>query len=232
MISFIDISNHQGKDGLNLSSVLPSVDAVVCKATEGVGFVDKYCDKFVQTCRKAGKPWGFYHFGRNNDPAKEAAFFINNTVNYFKEGIPILDWEDNQSVAWVNEFVRVVHSMTGVWPWIYSNAWCFNKGGVEANCGRWVAGYPLTVNRDPKYGLSNEMPYEVDGLVCAWQFTSTGRIAGYKGDLDCNVFYGDESAWGRYAGRGTSDAGGDGDGGHVEVSTLENDEYRITIERK
>lgn len=39
MTNFIDISNHQGRDGLNLSSVLPSVGAVVCKATEGIGFV-------------------------------------------------------------------------------------------------------------------------------------------------------------------------------------------------
>lgn len=232
MLSFIDISNHQGKDGLSLSAVLPRVDAVVCKATEGLDFVDSYCDRFVQTCRRAGKPWGFYHFARNGDPSKEAAFFINSTVNYFGEGIPILDWEDGQSVGWVNEFVRLVHGQTGVWPWIYANPWRFNQGGVESNCGRWVAGYPLAVNRDAGYGLDHEMPYETDGLVCAWQFTSTGRVSGYSGDLDCNVFYGDESGWSRYAGCVSPDDGGDGVGGNVEVSTLENDEYRITIERK
>lgn len=239
MIGFIDISNHQGKDGLNLSSVLPSVGAVVCKATEGTGFVDKYCDRFVQTCRKAGKPWGFYHFARNNAPVKEAAFFLNNTINYFGEGIPILDWEDGQSVAWVNEFVRTIHNQTGVWPWIYGNAWRFNQGGVEAGCGRWVAGYPLTMNRDPEYGLTHECPYPVDGLMCAWQFTSTGRVSGYSGNLDCNVFYGDTSAWRAYALGDNASSGGDagsGSGSDGDVSgsvqTLENDEYRVTIERK
>ena len=43
MLHFIDISNHQ--KGMDLSKVLPSVGGVVCKATEGVGYVDAYCDK-------------------------------------------------------------------------------------------------------------------------------------------------------------------------------------------
>lgn len=240
MLSFIDVSNHQGRDGISLSSLLPHVGAVVCKATEGTSFVDAYCDGFVQTCRRAGKPWGFYHFARHDAPKKEASFFLNNTVNYFGEGIPILDWEDGQSVGWVNEFVRLIHDQTGVWPWVYANPWRFNQGGVEPNCGRWVAGYPLATNRDPEYGLEHECPYKLDsGLMCAWQFTSTGRVSGYSGNLDCNVFYGDTSAWSAYAhgdnasggGNGGSN-GGSGDDVPASVQTLENDTYKVTIERK
>lgn len=249
MISFIDISNHQGRDGISLSSLLPHVGAVVCKATEGTGFVDRYCDGFVQTCRRAGKPWGFYHFNGLDDAKREASYFLNNTINYFGEGIPILDWEyivlDDgdtylQPVSWVNEFVRVIHDQTGVWPWIYSNAWCFNQGGVEPNCGRWVAGYPLTTNRDPEYGLTHDCPYRLDsGLMCAWQFTSTGRITGYSGNLDCNVFYGDTSAWSAYVHGDNASSGidagiGSGSDGDVSdsVQILENDDYKVTIERK
>ena len=139
----------------------------------------------------------------------------------------------------MNEFVRLIHDQTGVWPWVYANPWRFNQGGVEPNCGRWVAGYPLSVNRDATYGLDNPMPYEVDGTVCAWQFTSTGRVTGYSGNLDCNVFYGDTSAWSAYAhGDNTSGGGnggsnsGSGDDVPASVQTLENDEYRVTIERK
>lgn len=248
VISFIDISNHQGRDGLKLSSVLPSVGGVICKATEGTGYVDPYCDGFVQTCRKANKPWGFYHFNGLGGAKEEAAYFLNNTVNYFGEGIPILDWEYIYSngngyirpVSWVNEFVRMIQGQTGVWPWIYGNAWLFNQGGVEPNCGRWVAGYPLVTNRDPEYGLSHDCPYRLDsGLMCAWQFTSTGRVSGYSGNLDCNVFYGDTSAWRAYvAGDNASSGGttgsGSGSAGSVSgsVQTLENDDYKVTIERK
>ena len=79
MLRFIDVSNHQGRAGMDLSRVLPCVGGVVCKATEGVGFVDAYCDPFVQTCRAAGKPWGFYHFAREASPKEEFAYFLNNT---------------------------------------------------------------------------------------------------------------------------------------------------------
>ena len=33
-----------------------------------------------------------------------------------------------------------------------------------------------------------------------WQWTSSGRITGYKGNLDCDAFYGDEVTWVKYAG--------------------------------
>lgn len=43
----IDISNHQA--GLDLAKV--SADFVICKATEGTGFVDPYCNGFIQRAK-------------------------------------------------------------------------------------------------------------------------------------------------------------------------------------
>ena len=37
-----------------------------------------------------------------------------------------------------------------------------------------------------------------------WQWTSSGRLNGYGGNLDCNVFYGDVSTWDAYVGKSTS----------------------------
>ena len=37
-----------------------------------------------------------------------------------------------------------------------------------------------------------------------WQWTSSGRLNGYNGNLDCNVFYGDRSTWDAYVGKSTS----------------------------
>ena len=227
MIQFIDVSNHQGRAGMDLSKVLPSVGGVVCKATEGVGYVDAYCDKFVQTCIKAGKPWGFYHFGRNGNATEEAKFFHKNCLNYFGEGIPVLDWEADQSVEWVNTFVRAIHTWTGVWPWIYGNPWRFEQGDVEPNCGRWAAHYFSDNIRTFAQAEAHERP-KVNGLMCAWQFTSSGRLEGYSGNLDLDLFFGDEDAWHRYA-AGDS---GIGNGSSLGVSTLENESYKVTIERK
>ncbi len=80
----------------------------------------------------------YYHFGRNNDAKAEAEFFRNNTRNYEHHGIPILDWERGQSIAWVNAFVEHYHALTGIWPWVYGNAWRFNQGTVNTNCGRLI----------------------------------------------------------------------------------------------
>ena len=200
-MKFIDISNWQA--GLNVPAVVKNggLGAVIVKATEGLGFVDKSCDGFVQQCISNGIRFGFYHFARNNDAAAEAEFFRNNTKGYEGKGIPVLDWEAGQSIAWVNTFVRRYHELTGIWPWVYGNAWRFNQGTVNTNCGRWVAGYPRNGITDINYGISNACSYPVNnGLICAWQFSSSVRISGYSGNLDGDVFYGDASAWDKYAG--------------------------------
>ena len=224
MLRGIDISSWQA--GLDADAVFPNVDFVLCKATEGVGFVDGYCDSWVQWCRAHGKPWGFYHFAGSNQPVDEAVHFINNTSNYFGGGIPVLDWESDQSVAWVNKFVRKVHEQTGIWPWIYANPWRFNQGGVESNCGRWIASYPDVIRPGLDYD-PGEVP-ETDGLVCCWQYASDGVVPGYAGNLDVNHFFGDGASWNAYAGVPSSV--------HPEAPTdqsvLENGKYRVTIEQK
>ena len=227
MLRGIDISNWQAR--LDADSVFPNVDFVICKATEGIAFVDGYCDSWVQWCRRNGKPWGFYHFANVNSPAMEATHFINNTSNYFGEGVPVLDWEGDQNVDWVNEFVKIVHDQTGIWPWIYANPWRFNQGGVEQNCMRWIASYPDVIRPGLDYD-PGEVP-ETDGLVGCWQYASDGRVPGYAGNLDVNLFFGDEAAWAAYAGLvhnepepSVPETG--------QESVLENDEFRVTIQEK
>ena len=214
-MKFIDISNWQA--GLDVATVVKNggIGGVVVKATEGLGYVDKSCDKFIQQCIKNGIPFGFYHFARNNDAKKEAEFFRKNTSGYEGKGIPVLDWEDDQSVSWVNKFVERYHELTGIWPWVYANPWRFKQGKVNANCGRWVAGYPKNGITDINYGMNNSLPgsYNV-GSVCAWQFSSSVRISGYNGDLDGDVFYGDKEAWKKYAGsKGSGSSGPSGSTG-------------------
>lgn len=223
MLKFIDISNHQG--GISLAALSPSPDAVVCKATEGTYYVDATCDGFVQTAISMGKPFGFYHFASDGNATDEADFFIANCEGYFGRGIPVLDWEGRQSVEWVNAFVRRVHDVKGVWPWIYANPWRFDQGGVEKNCMRWVAEYPPYESPSWLDAESWACP-EADGLVGAWQFCSDGRLKGYDGLLDLDLFYGDSEGWGKYAGRSGVDSS------DKKVSTLENDDYKVTIERK
>ena len=243
MLNFIDISSHQAD--LNLVAVSNSIQGVIAKATEGTSYVNPYCDRHYQQAKNANIMRGFYHFAGRGDPLAEAEFFYRNVLGYLHDGIPVLDWEGvykngklvfEQSVEWVNRFVRQFHSLTGIWPWIYANPWRFNQGGVEQNCARWVASYPEVAHPTFAEAVSWECP-NADGNVVAWQFCSDGRLSGYNANLDCSVYYGDMESWLRYADSnhfGGGIAGSDGGNGSAvdSTETLENENYKITIERK
>lgn len=229
MLNFIDTSNWQG--GYN--PALTGADAVIVKATEGTGYVDPYCDSVIQQAMATGMPWGFYHFAGDDDAISEAVFLLDNCRNYFGQGIPVLDWEGNQGVEWVNAFVEYVHTQTGVWPWIYANPWRFNQGGVNQNCARWVASYPDVAS--PTWGQAQSWDCPAaDGNVVAWQFCSDGAVNGIAGNVDLDLFYGTKEQWQAYA-RGSAnrvDTIGPGSTGVDTPEVLENDTYKVTIERK
>ena len=234
MINFIDISSYQA--GLDLVAVSSSIQGVIVKATEGTSYVNPYCDRHYQQAKSANLLRGFYHFAGSGDPRAEAAFFYRNVIGYLHDGIPVLDWEGNQSVDWVNRFVRQLHNLTGIWPWIYANPWRFNQGSVEPNCARWVASYPEVAHPTFAQAASWKCP-TANGNVVAWQFCSDGRVSGYNSNLDCSVYYGDRESWLRYAGSNALAGGiagggsGNGSAGAPPV-TLENETYKITVERK
>lgn len=203
MLHGIDISNWQ-KD-LKLKNVLPSIDFVICKATEGLIFVDKYCDSWVQEAIKLDLLWGFYHFARNNDPEKEAVFFYDNCKNYFGHGIPVLDIESSSIKSWgtyAQIFTDKVHAMSGVYPIVYTSAAYLNRFArttVPRNCGLWLAGYPT--NDIEKFQPEKKLPYPIGpwNIIAMWQFTSKGRIEGYDNMLDLDYAYMDSAAWKKYA---------------------------------
>lgn len=197
-LHFIDISSYQS--GLDINAVKGQIDGVIVKATEGTGYVSPACDRHFQAAGAAGLLRGFYHFASTGGATAEAEYFVNNTRSYFGQGVPVLDWEGNQSVSWVNEFVARVHALTGVWCWVYANPWRFNQGGVDGNCMRWVASYPQVTS--PSFGTAEgwDAP-AAQGGVGAWQFCSDGRLNGFGGNLDFDLFYGTADQWRAYYGQ-------------------------------
>ena len=204
----IDISNHQGKMDLAVVLKQTATDFVICKATEGTGFVDKYCDKFMVIAQNAKKQIGFYHFARPeyNTARAEADFFVRQTKGYFNKGIPVLDWESagKSNVKWAKEWLDRVYSVTGVKPVIYMSESVVNaynwKAVAEAGYGLWVARY-RDYNIDRNYDMSTCGKKPVVkwwSFYMMWQWTSVGRLNGYSGNLDCNAFYGDRAAWDAY----------------------------------
>lgn len=195
----IDISNWQA--GLQISKL--DVDFVICKATEGLSFVDKYCDGWISHCRKNGIPFGFYHFARENDPRREAEFFYDQCRGYIKAGIPVLDYEveNNDNRAWCEKFLRRFHDLSGIWPLLYISASrCseYNGSWIPSKCGLWVAGYPRCYTE----WISAYCPYNIApwDFAAIWQFTSSLKLSGYNDDLDGDIAYMSTEAWAKYAG--------------------------------
>lgn len=205
----IDISKWQS--GIDLSAV--NADFVIVKATEGIGYVDKSCDGFFQKALSLGKKLGFYHFARpTNDPVREADFFYNNCRGYFGKGIPILDWEsgNTSNVMWAKRWLDRVYQLSGVKPVIYMSESVVNAKNWSAvaaeDYGLWVAKYRDN-NPDYNYNMANagsRPRVKWWKFYCMWQWTSSGRLNGYNGNLDCNVFYGDGKTWDAYVGKSTS----------------------------
>ena len=200
MLKGIDISHHQ--KGIDLGAI--DTDFVICKATEGNGYTDEMCDTFYQKAKSLGKKLGVYHFARpdlGNTAIAEADWFVKETLGYHKEAMLILDWEsgDLSNVSWAKAWLDRVHEKTGVKPLIYmseSPANSYDWSSVaNADYGIWVAKY------GPNNGEPNNPPAVNNwSFIAMWQYTSKGRLQGYGSNLDLNYFYGDTTAWDKYAG--------------------------------
>lgn len=213
----IDISNYQR--GFSLSATNPGF--VIVKATEGLGLVDRCCDWFVQDAIRLGIPFGYYHFARSNDAAREATYFYNQTKNYVGKGIPILDFEVLNSNCWLETWCKTFYQLSGVKPWVYMSSDYINNRGygtpwVKSNCGLWLAGYPRTYMSYPDASC----PYKHAGwTLAAWQFTSSLAMGGMS--VDGDIFYGDREAWDAYAGSSNYSGSGNHPDSLVSGSALD-----------
>lgn len=208
MLNGIDISHWQ--QGLNISKI--KCDFVICKATEGVNFYDSCFEDFMKQAESLGKCMGFYHFAHpeKNSAKAEAQFFYKHTSKYFNKAIPVLDWESSgkANVTWAKQWLDEIYHLTGVKPLIYMSEAVVNSYNwssvANANYGLWVAKY-RDYGIDKNYDMTNAGNKPVVKywkIYAMWQWTSVGRLDGYSGNLDCDVFYGSKEAWNKYAGAG------------------------------
>lgn len=194
----IDISNWQA--GINLAAV--PADFVIAKATQGTGYVSPDCARQVEQARQVGKRFGVYHYVSGGNAVAEANYFVDNCANWVGKGLFCIDWESNENSAWGNEgyleqVVAQVKARTGIPPIIYVQASRYAQVAPVAkrqNCGLWIAQY---ANMNPT-GYQNT-PWNEGAYTCVIrQYSSTGRLPGYGGNLDLNKFYGDGATYDKY----------------------------------
>ena len=196
----IDVSNWQ--KGIDLTKV--PCDFVVVKATEGNYYISEDFERQTEQVIKSGKKLGFYHYANGGDVKEEAEFFINNIKEYIGQGLLVLDWEGGgnplfgkNDFNWCKAWCDHVANKTGVRPIIYIQASAI-KNVTGAGCaGLWVAQYA-----DMNPTGYQETPWNEGAYECLIrQYSSTGRLNGYSGNLDLNKAYIDAGQWDKLAGK-------------------------------
>jgi lysozyme len=199
-------------NGIDVSAWQPAAigdmvdyDFIISKATEGTGYVNANCDQVVQSALKRGKCFGTYHFADTGDAVAQADYYLQNIAGYIGKGIMVLDFEGDalaQGYSWAFAFCKRIIDKTGIPPLVYCSSYYAQHYGLtnltqSLNVGLWVAAYP---NSNPQ-GYSQPDP-PIAGAIM-YQYASTGRLSGYGGNLDLDVFYGDAATWTAYAGHKT-----------------------------
>lgn len=196
----IDIASYQ--TGIDLS-VVPC-DFVICKATQGTGYVNPDCDRAYQQAKANGKLLGVYHYASGGNAVAEADYFLKNIQGYIGEAILCLDWEwqDNAlcgtggpARTWISTWCNRIVEKTGVKPLIYASASLYKEVSGIGDYGLWIAQY--ADNNATGYQAH---PWNEGAYDCAIrQYSSSGKLAGYNRNLDLDKFYGDATAWHKYA---------------------------------
>lgn len=201
----IDISSWQ--DDLVVGN-MGTCDFVIVKATGGAGYSNECFRRHAEETLAAGKLLGCYHYARDRGyegPAEaEADHFIDAFKPYIGKAIPFLDWEADTldlEPSWAKRWLDRVKAKTGITPGIYTSKsvlFSYDWAAVAKAYPLWVAQYPNYEDT----GFTSE-PWTDGWDFGAWdsplifQYTGTGRIPGYDGHLDLDLFYGTHDDWRR-----------------------------------
>jgi lysozyme len=182
----IDISHHQGD--IKWSSIDTSLDFIICKATEGVSFVDP---KFKQNWDSIECAKGCYHFFRPQySGEKQAQLYLSN-INLEPGNIkPIIDvemtnhWKNHSHrkkyVQNLKNMVNTIISKTGQVPIIYTNGNFWNdyiSKYYDYSHILWIADYRKRDNPN--------VPKDFNDWII-WQHSDKGKISGINGYVDLN----------------------------------------------
>jgi lysozyme len=197
----IDVSKWQGE--IDWQAVRKAgTRFVFIKATEGGDHLDERFYANWNGARSAGIAHAAYHFVFWCRPAHEQAeWFVKHIPNDPLALPPVLDVEWNghsrtcpkkvpREVA--HEKIRVMlaelERHTGKRPIIYTDI-TFHKDVFEGTTE--FNDYPFWIR---SVAAEPQERYQ-DRPWTFWQYTTTGRVLGVRGDVDRNAFYGSESEW-------------------------------------
>lgn len=176
-------------------------------------YTNAYAKEQAKDCMNHCGLLGLYHFTwGKKDPDIEADFFIREVkkLGYLGKAMLVIDYEAQavkRGRKWIKNFAERIEELAGYKPVIYASSSVIR----EQNLGS--LGYPIWCANYYK-GYKKVYGYDTSGMKIGysdsimWQFTSSGRLKGYNGDLDLNVFYGDEDDFKKYMGKTKKETAG------------------------
>jgi lysozyme len=201
----VDVSRYQGHIDWHEARKAGTRFAFI-KATEGGDHADENFALHWMMAKDAGVPRGAYHFYYWCRPVQDQIKWFFEHVPVERDALPpVLDVEwygaasekcphkvpRDKALKAMKTFLTAAEKHYGKRPIIYTTI-DFYRDVIDGD----LHDYPLwvrTVNAEPheRYG---------DRRWVMWQYTDQGRVPGIKGNVDRNVFVGDETAWRHFAG--------------------------------
>ena len=197
-IQGIDVARYQENVDFPVARAA-GIHFVFMKATEGKDYIDPNFRVNWERARDAGMPRGAYHFMTWCSLASEqAAWFVQN-VPYDPSALPPvldLEWNNHSScktkpnradaLEKIRLMLEVMERHTGKLPIIYTDM-NFHRDILE---GEYFpnAFWLRSTAAEPHERYKNR-PWAF------WQYTQTGVVRGVRGEVDRNVFYGNQNDW-------------------------------------
>lgn len=188
----IDISNYQGN--VDFTQVKKAVEGIIIRCgwgTDSKNNDDPKFNTYVRGCINNGIPFGVYIYSYAKTVAQaqsEAQHVIRLCEKYkSKMKLPVFyDLEQNgtqagaveRARAWANILIQHGYNV-GIYA--NSNWWKNYLKGLD-EFPKWVANYGINDGK-PHTKPSNS------GMIM-WQYTSRGKVAGIKDNVDCDIYYG------------------------------------------
>lgn len=197
----IDISNWQ-RD-LDITRLPAECAFVFVKATQGTVYVSPTLDSQARATQATGRRLGLYHYVAGDNAQEEAKAFARQAAAY-PGALLAIDWESGSDHAWgdtgyLRQVIDTTARLTGRQPILYASA-SILPSLAAVTAPRWVAQYA----NDQPTGFQAH-PWNEGAYDCLIrQYSSAGRLSGYDGRLDLDVFYGTTTDWDRLAGTTTT----------------------------
>lgn len=188
----IDISSYQA--GIDLTRV--PCDFIIVKATQGAGYMNPDCVRAVEQALAAGKYVGVYHY-IDGSGVGEADFFVDQISGWVGRVLVCLDWEPGSNSRWgdlgyLGAVIDRVRERAGRPPVVYASSAAFPwQTCADRDCGAWVAQYADMTQTGYQDHPWNEGSYQCD----IRQYSATGRLPGWDGDLDLDLAYISREQW-------------------------------------